>query len=676
MLKIFMNEPFATSHELAQAKRLVQLLDGYAVHRQVWLCLNFNLGGKAIDGAVITKDGFVIVELKAVGGDVSCGSSVENSQWTWRADPMGSVQMIKTAPYANPFSQVKNYRTAAIGEFEQQQNGFLGKISLMQDPKNFAWWVKGCVLVSMRDAADVKVATGPLSFGTEKWFGCGTLGKVADIVDGLAHGVSLSEKEVERLIANVLGLNRVDSVIEWFEPEVDSEVQPGEPRIATIAEPVETALDAFMKRYGKGSTAKPPKMAKPVARVSGTATHVINDFAEIESLFSASETSPVVSSSEDRNVVAAAPSDCAFLKMTLQGEMESLAPEYGQLSEFSGPAAVDLVLRDFPQLSNFGVSKVLRFGDSVSDADGERLLLYFEEKYGASPQWMGLTYVRGGVEFVFGKSIVAPAPSEEDRQKEVPYERPIGTRFLMARWTRELIEREVEGLPLLSAQEVQQTTELSADDVRRYAKTYFPRSCAEAFVVVDWLMGFGTTPSKVTVLDVGCGCGGASLGCLLALHKHGAGDKSEIAITGVDVNNHALGFAKNLFDNARPQFREHKLSFETKNGDMRTLLSEGPLYDVVIASKSIGELALTQGADVYMQSVRSCAGRVDAHGMLILIDLPKHRASMEKAVDALTDAGFEGWFKSLSIALDGTSDGEEYVCACLSRGASKKINKE
>lgn len=90
MFKMFMNEPYATRHELAQARRLVDLLsrEFSASDVHVWLCLNFSFGGKSIDGALITPEKFAILEFKAVGGDVDCGASLENSQWVWRDYPM------------------------------------------------------------------------------------------------------------------------------------------------------------------------------------------------------------------------------------------------------------------------------------------------------------------------------------------------------------------------------------------------------------------------------------------------------------------------------------------------------------------------------------------------------------------------------------------------------------
>ena len=676
MLKIYMNEPFATSHELAQAKRLVQLLNKSSDNQHMWLCLNFNLGGKAMDGALITKNSFVILELKAVGGDVDCGPAMENSSWGWREDPLSALQEIRTAPYANPFSQIKSYRTAAIGEFEHRQRGFLGKVTLLKENFNFAWWVKGCVLLSKRDAQDVSVSAGQPSPGTVKWFCCCTLGALEESLKGLCRTVSLGEKEVERLIEKVLGLKRVDAVLESFVQEPLDEEELGATRTGTPAMQDNSPLASFMKRYGKAPATVSPKVEKTVAKPADSVTHVVNDFSEIDALFS-SAVNPVVSpcaASTDRNVKAGVPMNCNYLRMTLQGEIDRFVADCGKVSEYEGQDAVALVIRDFPQQSNFEVSKVLRFGDSVSATDGVAIIQYLAEKYGPTPQWSAVTNAQGGIEFVFGK--VIETKPKQDKPEEGPYERPIGTRFLMPRWVREKIENESEGLSPLSVQEVQLTSCLSADDVRRYAKTYFPRSCAEAFVVSDWLMGNNTTPSQVSVLDVGCGCGGASLGCLLALHKHCETGKSKISIVGIDNNSHSLEFAKTLFENARSHFRGHDLDFRAMQVELKEGWSHDASYDVVIASKSIGELALTQGPDAYVSSVQLCAERMSDHGMLILIDLPKHRSAMEKAVDGLAANGLEGWIKSLSIALDGTSDSEEYVCACLTKGPSKEIRKE
>ena len=107
-----------------------------------WLCFNFLLGGKAFDAAYIPSDRFVIIELKAVGGDENCGTRTENSAWTWRDPLHGESHEISTALYANQFSQTKNCRTALIGGLEHRQRGFLKNATLLKNDTNFAWQVK------------------------------------------------------------------------------------------------------------------------------------------------------------------------------------------------------------------------------------------------------------------------------------------------------------------------------------------------------------------------------------------------------------------------------------------------------------------------------------------------------------------------------------------------------
>ena len=239
------NEPYATRHELAQARRLVDLLsrEFSASDVHVWLCLNFSFGGKSIDGALITPEKFAILEFKAVGGDVDCGASLENSQWVWRDYPHDDGHVIATPPYANPFSQAKNYRTAIVGGFEQRQRGFLRSTTLLKAEIKFAWWVKCCVLMSRRDASDVRVNIGELSYGTQKWFCCGTLGNAVHLMEGLESSVKMAPKEVDRLIENVLGLRHVDTVLE--EVSIESGSQPVQlPSIVSMS-----PTEQFRKRY-------------------------------------------------------------------------------------------------------------------------------------------------------------------------------------------------------------------------------------------------------------------------------------------------------------------------------------------------------------------------------------------------------------------------------------------
>ena len=677
MLKLYMNEPFATSHELAQAKRLTDILSSNHTDGTVaWLCFNFSLGGKAIDAAYITSNRFVIIEFKAVGGDVNCGPNIENAQWTWHDSEYGESRVISTLPYANPFSQVKNYRTAVIGELEQRQRGFLKNTTLLKNDTNFAWWVKGCVLLSLRNAEDVGVVSNTISNNARNWFCCGAIGDVCKVMRSLNCSESIAPKEIEKLITRVIGLRPVDRVLETADDHVDV-VQEVPPHETSVPATPFNAIEMFKKRYGN-NPAEPPKKIVTRAKdntMCAAKTETVNDFADIDRLLLATDAKTTEDKPEPQNeaglvVASKKPFRCGFLKLTLVQEMESVASGYGSVVELDGEDAVAVVKKSCPSIGRFEVSKVLRFGDGIPVESKDAVLEYFDHKYAPSPQWNRIVYFAGGLNFIFGKQLPTDVIADAT-QKPPSAEREINNDFILPRWLRRHIDKTAEGLPPLSIKEVQQTVNLTRDDVQRYASTYLPRSCAEAFVILDWVLGDEKIKSDISVLDVGCGSGGASIGSLLAIHKHSVGNCS-VRIDGVDVNDHSLSFAEQIFNVAQNESRGDTIRFNRFKGDISQGFSTGEKYDVVIASKSIGELALLNGVNVYAKTVRLCAGKVTDEGVLLVVDIPKHEIALQEAVADLKKTGFNGWCRRMTIALDGGKDNEDFVCACVTRKVKEK----
>lgn len=661
MFKLFMNEPFSSGHELVQARRLVEVLSrvyaGNDAH--AWLCLNFSLGGKSLDGAFITPDRFVILEFKAVGGDVDCEGSMENSQWRWRTDSFDSGQIIRTTPYANPFSQLKNYRIAAVGELEHRQRGFLGRKTRLKAEVDFARWVKCCVLLSRRNADDVRVSLGELSCGTQKWFCYGTMGNVVDRMAELVSTVRIAPKEIERLIADVLGLRCVGGVLESLQ---ETEVVDVGDSIAAVGKSI-SAVESFRKRYGYEAKAR---VRKATVKKEFGKGKVVKSISEIDKLLHVPKECESNQGECSRGSVRVAmqPIQCDYLKNAILEEMKAVAPGCGELKEIDGEDAVLEVRRSCPEIRDFDVSKVLRFGDMIPERDKDEVLSHIREKI-RNPRLHQIVYSHGGVNFIFGTKIsnLSVAP-------KTTLKRDVNTTFFPARWVWDFVEKESEGLPKLSVEEVQVTTNLTAEDVRRYACTYLPRSCAEAFVVVDWLLGDEMIPMHISILDLGCGCGGASLGCLLALRKHSVLESQEFLLTGVDANENSIAFLRRLFNKARP-FLDGKLDLDLQTGDMLAGSGSTRKYDMVIASKSIGEIALVNGGASYCQAVDRIAEYVDDHGSIVLIDIPKHKESLEVSVCRMRSKGFEGDVRTLSISLPWKHDKETYVCACLRRTTSE-----
>lgn len=671
MLKLYMNEPFATSHELAQARRLAGILSRkYGDDTsKAWLCFNFSCGGKSLDAALITSDRFVIIELKAVGGDVDCGVSTENSQWTWRMSEFSESYVIATAPYANPFSQAKNYRTAVIGELEHRQRGFLKNTTVLKGNVNFAHWIKCCVLISTRDAKDVAIAVKDTSFNVTRWFCCGTLGKVCDVLDRFHCNVSIAPKEIEKLIERVLGLRCVEKIVEGnFVKFAPSSIQL--PHMVTTDIQPSKAIVTFRKRYGDkvSSIDRHPSISVKTPNDFTQPNSVVKDFRDIDTLLSGKPcTGDGVAHDAEQTVIALDRQlgIGGFLKVALKAEIVHVAGVSKLVvSELHGADAVAEVKRACPDIGQFEVHGVLRFGDLIPETVKGELLERLSRGYAYYAKWNRIVYSNGGVDFIFGRDEERQKPSQVPKTVAPPqYEGTMHAGFASPRWLQLSIASQAEGLAPLSAKDVQRTVLLSGDDVKRYARTYMLRSCAEAFVVMDWALGSEQISKGISILDVGCGSGGTSLGCLYALRKHGAENLS-IRIDGIDLNDESMRYAADILKRYNEEYGCSS-EFNPIKADFSVSLVGNIGYDVVVASKSIGELTLAGGSDPYVKVVRECAGRLNHGGVLVVIDVPKHEASVKRAFDDLKNLGLDGWCKRQSISIDGGKDHEEFVCAYM-----------
>lgn len=680
MLKIYMNEPFAHPHELAQAKRLVKILsDKHANGATAWLCLNFSFGGKSLDAAYITSDNFFVIELKSTGRFVSCGENLENCRWVSSDDGYSeSERVIATPPYVNPLSQVKTYRIQVMSELNRLKAKFLKRTAF--DDRNdirFEKWVRGCVLLSQRDASasDVNLGYNEISPNVKKWFCYGTLGAVCTVTKNtLKADFEITSKEIEKLVTRVIGLCQVNDVLEHESPEPLTELPlVNDDSGKNNGDRIKTFLD----RYGSRAISPPIVKNSKKEAIHDSPLEESNDFQEIE-LIRVEKRTDVASENEGCDIIASEKSfKCGFLKVTLSGEMMSVAQWHGSITELDGNEAVTAVKMSCPDIGAFEVSKVLRFGDGISADKKEKILAYFSQKYASSPQWNRIVYFNGGINFIFGKPRTS---AHSDSSRAIPpgntfpaieIDCPISTDFFQPRWIRDFIDKSVEGLTLWSSMDSQPASELSHDDVRRYAKAYFSRSCAELFVVLDWVLGKERIESDFSVLDIGCGSGGATLGCLLAIHKHnGYAASSEknaptIHVDGVDVNGNAISFAQDIVELAQRELQGEEIKFTGFKTDFTNCDFSGRKYDIVIASKIIGEMVSLRETNAYLKFLELCVSRVSPRGVLLVIDRPQYECALQEALSRLKESGRNGWCKTMRITLDGGRDYEDFVCACL-----------
>ena len=100
-------------------------------------------------------------------------------------------------------------------------------------------------------------------------------------------------------------------------------------------------------------------------------------------------------------------------------------------------------------------------------------------------------------------------------------------------------------------QKFEYNLDLTEDDLRVYLGTYFPRSYAEAFCIIDNLFQNDTylrtwiDKKDASILDIGCGCGGNLIGLITSIEKY-CHSITTINITAIDGNQFALNILKEL----------------------------------------------------------------------------------------------------------------------------------
>lgn len=174
--------------------------------------------------------------------------------------------------------------------------------------------------------------------------------------------------------------------------------------------------------------------------------------------------------------------------------------------------------------------------------------------------------------------------------------------------------------------------DLSNDELKVYLGTYFPRSYAELFCIIDNLFHHAVIrntiqeKSSIRILDFGCGTGGELLGFLTALDKY-VTKPHDISISACDGSEDALAIIKQLVSQCAERSR-HTISLGcrqkvmSKESDLnRELL--GVDFDFIICSKMACEL-LSHGVvktNVYSKLASILCPLLSKEGMLILLDV-------------------------------------------------------
>lgn len=170
---------------------------------------------------------------------------------------------------------------------------------------------------------------------------------------------------------------------------------------------------------------------------------------------------------------------------------------------------------------------------------------------------------------------------------------------------------------------------LNDKELRVYLGTYFPRSYAEMFCIVDNLLQNKCLKEtlkqdEISVLDCGCGTGGEILGLITAIGRHLP--YAKISITAIDGNDGALAILKDLVDSnpnkdvqvALSTFSQTLSSIE----DVERLTFE-KRYHFVLCDKMICELISKEvlPTNAYAIMAKKLTTFLHENGLLIMLDV-------------------------------------------------------
>ena len=185
--------------------------------------------------------------------------------------------------------------------------------------------------------------------------------------------------------------------------------------------------------------------------------------------------------------------------------------------------------------------------------------------------------------------------------------------------------------------------EFTDEEVKVYLGTYFPRSYAESFCIVNDLLQneeyFSSIKIKTTIsiLDIGSGTGGNLVGLLYAFRRNII-TLTDFRIIAIDGNTIALEYLKIIIDAFA---KEHELSIHltiinkivNSSSEIASILSDNTenTFDWIVSSKMVGEIIQFEGENLnsYYRLLEICLPKLLRTGILLLLDVTTKLSNME-----------------------------------------------
>lgn len=176
-----------------------------------------------------------------------------------------------------------------------------------------------------------------------------------------------------------------------------------------------------------------------------------------------------------------------------------------------------------------------------------------------------------------------------------------------------------------------------------YGNFYFPRTwthlsyvLAEALDLREW-----TPPRKgpLTILDLGCGSGAASLAALRTLRDRGV--ENPIELRTIDYSGKSLGYFRNLHSGLYQLWPGSKV--ETKRADLCGNIPNRhrDKYDLILLGSTLNEIIPEDEPEIYASKLGEVASLLKPSGFLVVVEpaLKEGCQRLQKAAAMVSEGG-------------------------------------
>ncbi|MBQ0163774.1 MAG: NERD domain-containing protein [Bacteroidales bacterium] len=221
-----------------------------------------------------------------------------------------------------------------------------------------------------------------------------------------------------------------------------------------------------------------------------------------------------------------------------------------------------------------------------------------------------------------------PTPTITQNPSKVAFRK---SKTILPHWLDKKIFNDHNAIYAPNHERYEYNLNLKDEELKVYLGTYFPRSYAEMFCIVDNLMqnkAFADiiqSEEQISILDCGCGTGGEILGLITALAKHLP--QVNVNVTAIDGNEGALAILNELVEsnpsrNVHAQLTTLCQTFNSTE-DMVKLANGKENYHFVLCDKMVCELISKQvlSNDAYAIMAKMIASHLHKNGLLIMLDV-------------------------------------------------------